>query len=227
MAVRKAMKKQALLGMLSVALGVGAAAPASAQSGFYGGVSFREGQTESTGLTLGSTPLAWNRFTAPVPVVDDTNQRSLVFGGYRWKNDIAVEAAFNTVSTDTYALRPSMPGETVGPGVGLNLGDNATRSWNADVYTSWEMIRRLSLYGRLGYAQNDVRPLFSGASLVQGDPRRLHDGINYGVGLRYDMTHSLGLRVEYSRFGRFAGESVLGGSMPESDQLTIGVQYRF
>jgi opacity protein-like surface antigen len=114
----------------------------------------------------------------------------------------------------------------LGPGLGLNLGEVTTRSWNADVYTSWEMISRLSLYGRLGYAQSDLRPLFSGASLVQGDPRHQRDGVNYGVGLRYDVTHSLGLRVEYARFGRFAGETI-GSSMPDSDQVSIGVQYRF
>lgn len=213
--------------MLGAALAIGAAVPAYAQSGFYGGVSMREGGAESTGLILGGGALPWNRFAAPVADDANPNPRSLVFGGYRWKNDVAVEAAINTSAGDKYALQPSSSGLTAGPGLGLSLGEGATRSWNADVYTSWEMIRRLSLYGRLGYAQNDIRPLFSGASLVQGDPRRLHDGVNYGVGLRYDVTYSLGLRVEYARFGRFVGETVLGGSMPESDQLTIGVQYRF
>ena len=208
--------------MFGAVLALCTAATAFAQNAFYGGVSMRDHGAESGGLMLGDQPLAWSRFTAPV--ADDANPRSLVFGGYRWKNDVAVEAAFNTA--DRYALRPGSTGLTIGPGVGLNLGDFATRTWNADVYTSWEMIRRLSLYGRLGYAQNDLRPFFSGASLVQSDPRRQRDGVNYGVGLRYDVTHSLGLRVEYARFGRFAGEMVCNG-MPDSDQVSIGVQSRF
>jgi opacity protein-like surface antigen len=215
-------KKQILLGVFGVALAIGTAATVFAQDGFYGGVSMRDHGAESGGLMLGDQPLAWSRFAAPV--ADDADQRSLVFGGYRWKNNVAVEAALNTA--DTYALRPGNTGLTLGPGVGLNLGDFATRSWNADVYTSWEMIRRLSLYGRLGYAQNDLRPFFPGTSLVQSDPRRQRDGVNYGVGLRYDVTHSLGLRVEYARFGRFAGE-MIGSGMPDSDQVSIGVQFRF
>jgi opacity protein-like surface antigen len=213
------------MGMLGTALVIGAGVPARAQSGFYGGVSMREGGAAVGGLVLGDLPLVWNRFTAPI--ADDSNQRSLVFGGYRWRNDVAVEAAINTVTTDQYALRPSNPALSVGPGLGLSLHDVASRSWNADVYTSWEMIHRLSLYGRVGYTQGDLRPLFSGASLIQGDPRRQLSGVNYGVGLRYDVTHSLGLRVEYARFGRFAGETPLTGGMADSDQLTIGVQYRF
>jgi opacity protein-like surface antigen len=209
--------------MFGAAVALGTAAAAFAQNAFYGGVSMRDHGAESSGLILGNQPLAWSHFTAPL--ADDADQRSLVFGGFRWKNDVAVEAAFNT--TDKYALRPGTAGLTVGPGPGLNIGDFAARSWNADVYTSWEVIRRLSLYGRLGYAQSDLRS-FSGPSLalVQSDPRRQRDGVNYGVGLRYDVTHSLGLRVEYARFGRFAGE-MIGSGMPESDQVSIGVQYRF
>jgi len=209
-----------------VGLAIGAATGAMAQTGFYGGVSLRDNGSDAIGLVLapqrGSQSLVWNRFTAPLG--DDSSQRSLLFGGYRWKNDVAVEAAFNT--TDKYALHPGSSGLTIGPGPGLSFGDVASRSWNADVYTSWEFARSLSLYGRLGYLQTDTRPLFAGASIIPGDPRRQRDGVNYGLGLRYDVTHSLGLRVEYARFGRFAGE-VIGGGMPESDQVSIGVQYRF
>ena len=219
---QKVVKKQVFLSILGVALTLGVAATAFAQDGFYGGVSMRDHGAESSGLILGDQPLAWSRFAAPV--AEDADQRSLVFGGYRWKNNVAVEAALNTA--DKYALRSGNTGLTVGPGVGLNLGEFATRSWNADVYTSWEMIRRLSLYGRLGYAQSDLRPFVSSASLFQSDPRRQRDGVNYGVGLRYDVTHSLGLRVEYARFGRFAGE-MIGSGMPDSDQVSIGVQFRF
>jgi hypothetical protein len=50
--------------------------------------------------------------------------------------------------------------------------------------------------------------------------------MNYGLGLRYDMTPALGLRLEYARFGRFPGES-LTGILPENDQLQLGVQFRF
>lgn len=214
------MKKQLLRVIIATAL-VTAALPLHAQDGFYGGVSLRQGGADATGLTLGGPALAWNRFVAPAG--EDAAQQTLLFGGYRWKSDISVEAAFN--SRDQYALKP---GSDRPAGVGLGLVDtSAPRVWNADVYTSWEFLHSFSLYGRLGYAQSDSRPLFSGASLVPGDPRRIRDGVNYGVGLRYILSQSLGLRVEYSRFGRFAGESSSVGVLPESDQVTIGVQYRF
>src|SRR6202049_2077871 len=213
------MKKQILRTILPTLL-VAVCGGAAAQDGFYGGVAIREAGADAMGLTLGKLPFAWNRFTAPA--AEDATQRALVFGGYRWSSDISVEAAFN--ASDKYALRPGVIGVS---SVGLGLSD-ATRSWNADVYTSWEFVRTLSLYGRLGYAQSDARLLFAGASLVAVDPRRSREGVNYGVGLRYDMTQALGLRVEYARFGRFAGETASNaGLLPESDQVTIGVQFKF
>jgi long-subunit fatty acid transport protein len=54
----------------------------------------------------------------------------------------------------------------------------------------------------------------------------LRDGVNYGVGVRYDLTPALGLRLEYARFPRFAGESA-AGALPDSDQVQFGMQFRF
>ena len=104
------------------------------------------------------------------------------------------------------------------------LGELPARSWNLDVFTSWNFYKAFSLYGRLGYAQNDQQ-LFTPTPQTNPDLRRLRDGVNYGLGLRYDMSSALGLRLEYGRFGRFTGE--LGNGLPDSDQLTFGVQYRF
>src|ERR1700687_11915 len=212
------MKKQILRTILLTLL-VAVCGGAAAQDGFYGGVAIREAGADAMGLTLGKLPFAWNRFTAPV--AEDATQRALVFGGYRWSSDISVEAAFN--ASDKYALRPGLIGVS---SVGLGLSD-PTRTWNADVYTSWEFVHSLSLYGRLGYAQTDGRALLAPVTLLTADARRLRDGVNYGVGLRYDLTQVLGLRVEYSRFNRFGGENVNAGLLPETDQVTLGVQFKF
>src|ERR1700694_2957060 len=212
------MKKQILRTILLTLL-VAVCGGAAAQDGFYGGVGIRGGGARPVGLTSGKLPVGWNRFTAPV--AEDAPQRALVFGGYRWSSDISVEAAFN--ASDKYALRPGVIGVS---SVGLGLSD-PPRAWQPDVYTSWEFVRSLSLYGRLGYAQSDARALSAPLTLVVGDTRRQRDGVNYGVGLRYDLTRALGLRVEYSRFSRFNGDALSAGLLPESDQVTLEVQFKF
>ena len=228
------MKKHLVAAGISTLLALGlvpavhaAERPDANPPGFYGGVSLRDQGKEAAGLNFGLTSSAWTKFTAPVS--DDTSSRALLYGGYRWSNDIAVEAAF--ASADKYALHPVDP-IAPGRGVGLNLaqggqglGDLQTRSWNLDVYTSWSFRKSFSLYGRLGYAQADAAPAHSGALPAVPEARRLRDGVNYGVGLRYDMNSALGLRVEYGRFGRFAGE--YGAGPAESDQVSVGLQLRF
>ena len=224
------MKTQYVAAVISIILALGIVRSvqgedrsATLATGFYGGVSLRERGADSVGLTFGSGDVTWNRYVAPIP--DDSSQRALLFGGYRWRNDVAVEASFNSV--DLYALRPAGGRR----GVGLNfassagLGDLQTRSWNVDVLTSWTFYRSLALYGRLGYGQSETNPAFASLGASMPEVRRLRDGVNVGVGLRYDMNSALGLRLEYGRFGRFAGE--IGNGLPDSDQVNFGLRLRF
>src|SRR6266571_3912507 len=106
------MKRQALMAALAAVIAV----PVFAQTGFYGGVSLRDNGREAVGLALSAMPLAWNRFS--VPGADESAQHALVFGGYRWRNDVSIEAAVNT--SDRYGLRPlpSGPGLRVGAAQG-------------------------------------------------------------------------------------------------------------
>jgi opacity protein-like surface antigen len=195
-----------------------------AQAGFYGGVALRDAGAEAAGVNFGQLASTWGRYVSPV--ADDANaQRALVFGGYRWTNDLAVEGSLSSAAS--YALRPF--DASTRRGVGLSLvgsPDFASHTWNANVFTSWSSRNRFSFYGRLGYAQSESVPAYALASLPPSDPRRLRDGVNYGVGVRYDITSALGLRLEYARFPRFAGESV-AGPLPDSDQVQFGMQFRF
>lgn len=214
-----------LVGLASApALGQERPMQAAASSGFYGGVALRNAGTEAAGIDLGHLASTWGRFASPVS--DDSGRRALIFGGYRWVNDLALEGSVSTA--DRFSLRPF--DSTGRRGVGLSLAgspDVATHSWNANVYTSWSFLRSFSLYGRLGYAQSDSAPAYALAALPPSEPRRLRDGVNYGVGLRYDVTSALGLRLEYARFARFAGEAVPTGPLPDSDQVQFGMQLRF
>lgn len=197
---------------------------AASKAGFYGGVALRDAGAEVAGVNFGRLASTWARYASQVS--DDADaQRALVFGGYQWTNDLAVEGSLSSASS--YALRPF---DGAGRrGVGLSLVGSpglAAHTWNANIFTSWSYRSRFSLYGRLGYAQSESVPGYALAALPSSDPRRLHDGVNYGVGVRYDVTPALGLRLEYARFPRFAGESV-AGPLPDSDQVQFGMQFRF
>lgn len=225
--VRTMSKKQILAVVTAALLATATAAsaqdapPAPEGAGFYGGLSLRTAGRDGDGVTFGHLTSVWSRFA--LPLAEDAGTRTLAYGGYRWTNDLAVEAALAT--TDQYALQPLSPGTRRGVGLALATdGDVAGKAWNVDVFGSWELRKRFSLYGRLGYAQNEVQASYGQGSVT--DTRRARDGVNYGLGLRYDMSPALGLRLEYARFGRVPGE-VLNGTLPENDQVQFGVQFRF
>lgn len=210
-----------LLGVSGSALAADPPQAADKASGFYGGISLRESGREGDGITFGHLNSIWGRFA--MPVADDTGTRTLAFGGYRWANDISVEAAFAT--SDRYALQPALTGTRRGVGLALAQDVDPGKAWNVDVYTSWEFRKRFALYGRLGYTQSETQGAYV-PGFTSDVLRRSRDGMNYGVGLRYDMTPALGLRVEYARFARLPGE-LASGLMPENDQVQLGVQFRF
>jgi len=195
-------------------------APPIDNSGFYGGLSMRDNGSASDGLQFGHLANAWSKFM--LPATDDNGTRTLAYGGYRWANDVAVEAA--VASADRFALRPDANGARQGMGLALANGNEAAaKTWNVDVFTSWGFAKQFSLYGRLGYIQNEPVAIYPASGLLT-DARR--NGVNYGVGLRYDINRVLGLRLEYARYGRLAGEPMTG-VLPESDQVQFGLQFRF
>jgi opacity protein-like surface antigen len=233
--VNKSYKNQVIAATISIivasvslpALGAELSPPVRT-AGFYGGVSIRDPGTETPGVQAKASPSAWAWYTPST--VDEGTTQALVFGGYRWRNDVAVEASFSSI--DKYSLRPAEPGPArrgVGLGLGsstLGLADVASRSWNLDVYTSWAFYKSFALYGRLGYAQAEATPTLAGSNFVAGaDARRTRDGVNYGLGLRYNLKSDLGLKLEYARFAHFGMET--GSVLPESDQVSVGVQFRF
>lgn len=199
---------------LLAAFGVGAACAAQTRAaGFYGGISQRANGVEQ-GVTIGEAGNV-GRFGASLG--DAASPLALVFGGYRFGNDLALEAALG--SAGGYRL----PGRG---GVGLMLpqdADDSGRAWNLDVYGSWAFWRRFSLYGRLGYSQTEGTLQYS--TLVTPVDRRQRDGLSYGVGLRYDINRSLGLKLEYARIGPHALDA--GLALPDGDQVQFGLQFRF
>ncbi|MEO6928440.1 MAG: outer membrane beta-barrel protein [Casimicrobiaceae bacterium] len=187
-----------------------------APKGFYGGVALRDAGVLPAGIDFSAVSSSWAKFGSVMDA--GKGSQSMLYGGFHFAHNVSVEAAL--VRSDNMTL-------PMGRGMGLALGPPAEAQparWNADVYSSYTILPAFSLYGRLGYKQIDALPAYLALTGIAGSPDR--QGVNYGVGLRYDMTRSLGLKLEYARFGRFSFDG-FGGALPDSDQVQIGVQYRF
>jgi opacity protein-like surface antigen len=185
------------------------------RDGFYGGIAVRD-VTGEQGVAIRDDANPWGRL---MPAVGEPQgSQALVYGGYRWRRDVALEA---TLGSESYRL----PGRG---GVGLMVpldDDVASRRWNVDVQGSWALWRSLSLYGRMGYSQSEIAPFYRTSVAAAPGEWRARDGLNYGVGLRYDVTRSLGVRFEYARAGLLGSEAA--STTPYDDQVQFGVQFRF
>lgn len=196
------------------ALGGVARAADAPSAGFYGGIALRDGGAQQ-GVAIGN---AGNLQRFGSPLGDVWASQALVFGGYRWRNELSLEAALG--SGAGYRL----PGRG---GVGLMLPqgyDQGARAWNLDVIGNWGFWRSFSLYGRLGYAQSDMAPQY-GTSIASPIDRRPRDGLSYGLGLRYDINRSLGLKLEYARIASQSDASSF--ALPDADQVQFGLNFRF
>jgi hypothetical protein len=130
--------------------------------------------------------------------------------GYRYSKYVSVEtgyADFGSVSLRS----PFAAGSVPAWGKGYSL----------DTVGTLPLWTNASLYGRLGAWRSDggSTPL-AGAEMSP----RAGAGLRYGLGFKYDVTHRLGLQAEMERFSPL---DRWGQREADSDQLTVGVIWRF
>jgi len=181
--------------------------------GFYGGFNVRPKDLDPGMALIMPESLSWLK-----PTGEEPSQQAMVYGGYRLHPDLGFEAAL------THSQRLGLRFDP--KSFGLTSGDPTSRVWNLDVYTSWSLQPRFAVYGRLGYEQPSATAQLSpGTSAVDSVSRRQMVGLNYGVGLRYDLNPGMGVRFEWARPYR-AGVTDLPRPA-DADQVSVGLQFRF
>lgn len=190
--------------------------------GFYGGFNVRP-KTADPGLAMiEPQSLSWLK-----PNGEEPSQQAMVYGGYKLGRDVGVEASV------THSQRLGLRFDP--RSFGFAPGDPTSKSWNVDVYTSWAVQPKFSVYGRLGYEQPaPTGQLSAGLAATDNLGRRSLTGLNYGLGLKYDLNPGMGVRFEWARSYRANGTngtnvtSFSDIARPnEPDQVTVGLQFRF
>jgi opacity protein-like surface antigen len=181
--------------------------------GFYGGFNARPKNLDPGLALIEPQSLSWLK-----PTGDEPSQQAMVYGGYRLHAAVGVEAAL------THSQRLGLRFDP--KSFGFTAGDPTSSAWNLDVYTSWALQPKFAVYGRVGYEQpNAAVQLAPGTSVVNSVSRAQMVGLNYGVGVRYDLTPGMGVRFEWARPYR-AGITDLPRPA-EADQVSVGLQFRF
>jgi OOP family OmpA-OmpF porin len=193
-----------VLGVLVMAAASCASATALAQDG-RAYLGFALGQSQADLDCTGTTSC------------EDSDTAWKVFGGYAFNRHFALEAGYANLG-EASASVPAFGG--------IPAADVAIET------TAFELVgvgllplaERFSVYGKLGLyrADTEVRVSFAGLGSVSRSDD--NTDLTFGLGLRYDVTPSLGVRAEWQRYSDVSADA-FGES--DLDLVSIGVLWRF
>jgi OOP family OmpA-OmpF porin len=208
----------ALLG--AAALAILGSTPVLAQStGWYGGAGI--GQTRATiddeRITRGQ---AQQGLTTTSIEDRERDHGFKVFGGYQFHRNFGLEAGYFDLGEFGYTARTAPPGSLT--------GDIRVKGFNLDLVGTLPLSQRFSVLGRVGVTHSRTEGTFSatGAGRVPyASPNTSERSTNakYGVGVEYNFTDNLAMRLEAERYR--IKDSV--GNRGDVDMFSIGLLYRF
>ncbi len=205
-----------------------ACAPALVQADqFYAGVNY--GVTKLKKGTFCDPRSVRNQFDAGSSCsFDDKDNGARLYGGYQFMDYAAVE--FGYLDLGKYTTK--MKGNVSGVPSALNE-DFTAKGFDLALVGILPVTKEFSVIGRLGIFRWNVD---RSTSLVTGGPFNTNiindqdskPGFypnHIGIGLQYDVTKSVGVRVEWERF-KDVGDTALSDSA-DIDLTSVGLVYKF
>ncbi|MCZ2134758.1 MAG: porin family protein [Burkholderiales bacterium] len=179
------------------------------------------------GVRLDGGTRTWS-FTAPGlklgQAIEYTRGRELAntaFGGYQFENGVAFGAALNATPSGV------LHGDALGLRFdGMRWRGDARPNLNVDVVSAFNWRNSLSVFGKFGVGRSDARavpdwvPPPTSSALALDRP-----SLSYGLGVRYDINSSLGLKLELTRGTRFGLDRLRTDVDP--DAVNFGLRWSF
>lgn len=178
-----------------------------------------------SGVRFGASEKAWT-FTAPGLKLGQALEFSRAgelsntsFSGYQFQSGFTLGAAVNTERTASL----------IGSSVGLKFDGmrwsepRVNANVNVDVVSAFNWRNAFSVFGKVGVgrADNRVTPEWASTALSAQD----RTALSYGLGMRYDFTQSLGLKLEVTRGTRFGVDRLRTDIDP--DAVNLGIRWSF
>lgn len=211
--------------ILAATMALATSAVQAQQSNFYAGVGL--GQSRATNLSESEANdyLRSQGFSNPSTHVDRKDNAYRLMGGFQFTPNIAVEAFYTDLGKFNAASTVTAPNIN---GTGSVSSTYKVNGFGADLVVSSAFSPQLSVFGRIGVFQSKTEANFSASGLValqftHGSRNRTGDHL--GLGLQYDLTKNVGLRLEAERF-RKLGDNSTGGDI-DVDMYSVGTVFRF
>lgn len=212
----KSAKTSVTLGLMALAT-VASSGAMAADAGWYGGIN--AGQSRATIDDERITRnLLGSGFTG-VSIVDDEKDTGYkLYGGYKFNRNFALEGGYFDLGKFGFTAT-TVPAGTL-------TGSIKLRGFNLDAVGILPITEKLSALGRVGINYAEAKDTFSGTGAVNvlnPNPSKRDTNYKYGLGMQYDFTESLGMRVEAERYR--INDAV--GNKGDVDLFSIGLVYLF
>jgi OOP family OmpA-OmpF porin len=215
--MKRISKTAGLMGLVGIAV-MSSACAVSNDAFWYIGGNVGQSRAKIDDALINAQLLATGR--TPISMVnDERNSAFKLFGGYQFNKNFAVEAGYFNLGQFGYAA-------TTAP-VGTLNGTIKLQGVNFDLVGLLPLSERFSVFGRAGmnYAQAKDTFTSTGAVATPITPNPSQKALNYkaGVGLQYDFTRAVGMRVEAERYR--IDDAV--GRKGDINMFSLGLVYRF
>lgn len=149
---------------------------------------------------------------------DRTDIGGKLYAGYRFHRNFAVEGGYFNLGKFDFTATTVPPGTV--------SGSMKVQGINADLVGILPISERFSAFGRVGITYAEAKDRFSGsgaAAFVNTGRNEKDWNGKFGLGLQYDFSYNLGMRLEAERYR--IRDAVVGRD--NIDLFSIGVVYRF
>ena len=215
----KILKKINLNGciILAVIAGCFSASAAALEPGAYVGFGIGQAHSRIDDNRISQTLLGGG-FTTTAFTDDERDLGFKILGGYQFNPNFALEGGYTDLGQFDFTAQ-TLP-------AGSLRGEIRIKSLHLDLLGMLPLSDRFSAFARAGvnYAESKVH--FTGTGLVtvpNPDREKREANFKLGVGLEYELSRSLGLRVEAERYR--INDAV--GNTGDIDLASAGLVYRF
>ncbi|MFA6904001.1 MAG: OmpA family protein [Gallionellaceae bacterium] len=154
--------------------------------------------------------------------IDDRDTAYKLLGGYQFSDNFSVEGGYFDLGQFSYVASTTPPATA-----GTKSGSIKLNGLNIDAVGMLPLTEKFSAFGRLGLIYAQAQDSFSstGAAPAVTNPSPSKTAANYklGVGLQYDFSKALGMRVEAERYR--IDDAI--GNTGDVDMYSLGLVYRF
>jgi OOP family OmpA-OmpF porin len=203
-------------GLLALAVVISPFAVAE-EVGWYGGLSVGEARAKIDDPRI-TSGLLGSGLTAST--IEDRNRDTgyKLFGGYQFNRNFSLEGGYFDLGKFGFTATTVPPGTL--------RGDLQLKGINLDAVGRLPLTEKFSAFGRVGVTYAEARDTFSGTGAVtvlDPSPNKLDTNYKYGVGLQYDISPKLAIRLEGERYR--INDAV--GNRGDIDLVSVGLIFRF